>query len=358
MVLFEQLTLSLPIIQAPMAGGISTPELVAEVSNHGGLGSLPLAYLTLEEARKVIGLTKTLTKKPFAVNIFIPDASPIPDASTQKTMLTYINALHDKLDLPKLAALPQSNEPSLNELIELILVEEIPVVSFTFGVLPKKQANHLQKKGVLMIGTATTVQEGLALEANGCHAVVAQGFEAGGHRGGFLEKKLSTIGSMALIPAMVDRLSIPVIAAGGIMDGRGIVAALALGAKAAALGTAFIACHESGASSFYKEELSQHAAEDTVLTLAFTGKWVRALQNRFISTTEEAFFPDRILPYPMQHYLTRAFRSKANQTRTPDYASIWSGQGIPLRRFLSVKEFMRALSNEMKSGITSLGKHL
>lgn len=208
--------------------------------------------------------------------------------------------------------------------------------------------HRLQKQNVFVMGTATTTEEGRALEASGCHAIIAQGYEAGGHRGGgFLASHPGGfIGTLALVPQMVDAVSIPVIAAGGIMDGRGIAATLALGASAVQMGTAFLTCTESTASPMHQQMILDSPAERTCITSVFTGKPVRSFVNEFVTTTEQLLSAEDLLPYPVQHHLTQELRSAANQLSQPNCAGLWSGQGTGLSRSLSVEALMAQLEQE------------
>lgn len=344
----QQLKLRLPIIQAPMAGGVITPVLISEVTKAGGLASLPLGYLSTVEAQNLIRQTKTLTSKPFAVNLFIPRPISSPTAKQLSTMLAYINPHRLSLGLPSLTEVEPWFEPELNDLLDMLIAEEISILSFTFGILPQQAVQRLQEKRVFVMGTATTIQEGLALEAAGCHAVIAQGYEAGGHRGGgFLEgQKGGLIGTMALVPQMVDALTIPVIASGGIMDGRGIAAALALGASAVQMGTAFLTCEESKASALHLRMILDSPAESTCITSIFTGKPVRSFKNELLSQMEKNFNEDELLPYPLQHQLTKELRSQANKLGHWECAGLWSGQGNQLSRSMSVQHLMATLEQE------------
>lgn len=350
----ERLHLKLPVIQAPMAG-IVTPALVAAVGNAGCLGSLPLGYLTIDEARQAIRKTAAVSAFPFSVNVFVPETSYVMTKNQINRMLTHINACRKSLDLADLHEIPVLQEPNFNELIEMIIAEGIGVLSFTFGILQPEIIDKLHQNDVFIIGTATSVKEGIALQSAGCDAIVAQGYEAGGHRGGgFLQSPGGLIGGMALVPQLVDALSIPVIAAGGIMDGRGIISALALGASAAQLGTAFLTCDESGASALHKQMILHGSEESTCITSVFTGKPARGFKNKFVEMTESQFKDAEILPYPLQHQATKELRARANQSNQSDYTSLWSGQGVRLGRTLSVADLIQGLEKEMSHTVARL----
>lgn len=346
----QRLNLRLPIIQAPMAGGSITPALIAAVNQSGALGSLPLGYLALEEAQSAIRNTLAATSAPFAVNLFIP--APIitrPLAITVSNMLTHVNDYRTRLGLPAYSEIPQWVEPDLDKLIEMIVAEKISIISFTFGMLTTKIIKKLHQNNVFVIGTATTVEEGLALESASCNAVVAQGSEAGGHRGGgFLESSSGgLISTVSLVPQMVSALRIPVIASGGIMNGQAIVAALGLGASAVQMGTTFLTCDESNASPMHKRMLLARPQHATTITSVFTGKPVRCFNNEFVRASEENFSNADLLPYPLQHQITKEMRAQANKLNDPNCAGLWSGQANGLCRPLSVKNLMSQLEEEM-----------
>lgn len=325
--LTEILQIKYPIIQAPMAGGPSTPELVAAVSNSGGLGSLGAGYMSPAEMQAAIREIRTLTDRPFAVNVFILDALSITrqqlEAGSQ-----YLQPYRDELGLDTPAHVPHFT-PTLDDQMAIILEEHVPVVSFTFGILSEKWLQLLKEAGVPVIGTATTVAEAVTLEQTGVDAIVGQGTEAGAHRGGFVDSpQADEIGLIALIPQLADRVELPVIATGGIMDGRGLVAALALGAAGVQMGTAFLTCPESGAHPLHKQALLASVETSTTVTRAFSGKSARGIVNRFV--TEMESHQIEFLPYPIQNKLTSDIRRAAAQQERSEFMSLWAGQGSPL----------------------------
>ncbi|MGH7884670.1 MAG: NAD(P)H-dependent flavin oxidoreductase, partial [Thermodesulfobacteriota bacterium] len=273
--------ISYPIIQAPMAGGPTTPELIAAVSNNGGLGSLGAGYLTPQKLREEIKKTKELTDKPISVNIFVPEF-PSDDTDQKEKIIELLKPYREELGLsevPEISALQQSFDEQLNVIIE----EGINILSFTFGIPLDDWIKRLKDENMILIGTATTVDEAIELENKGVDVVVAQGSESGGHRGTFKGKfENSLVGTIALVPQVVDNVSIPVIAAGGIMDARGIVASLVLGASGVQMGSAFLTCNESGAHDLHKKAILESKESDTVITKVFSGKMARGIRNKFV----------------------------------------------------------------------------
>lgn len=339
----SKLGIKLPIIQAGMAGGTTTPQLVAAVSQAGGLGTLGAGYMSGEQIRTAIRAIRELTDKPFGVNLFIPEeetGKTVPGEAVRQIM----NETRRRLGIPEDPELGKVAEP-FEEQMAAVLEERVPVFSFTFGLLDKRWMAACKQRGIVVIGTATTVREGVALEASGVDMVVAQGSEAGGHRGSFLpDSPDNLVGLMALVPQMADRLSIPVIAAGGIMDGRGIAAAFMLGAQAAQLGTAFLLTEESGAHRLHKQAVLSASDEATVLTMAFSGKAARGVTNEFMQLL--APYTEEIPAYPVQNALTRDIRQAASKQERSEFLSMWAGQAGALGRAMSAEELVRKLVEE------------
>ncbi|HEU4963976.1 MAG TPA: nitronate monooxygenase [Bacilli bacterium] len=336
----DKLGIEHPLIQAGMAGGPTTPELVAAVSNQGGLGTLGAGYMTPDKIRTAIRHIRALTDRPFAVNLFIPEAYEV-DPEQVDRMNERLQPIRDRYGLSTPSADLKLSE-SFDEQLEVLLDEKVPVVSFTFGAPTPECLQKLRTHGITTIGTATTVAEAEHLDGLGVDLIVAQGSEAGGHRGTYLtDAQQALIGTMALLPQIVDRVQAPVIAAGGIMDGRGLIAALALGAGAVQLGTAFLTCYESGASSLHKNALLQATDSSTTLTNAFSGKYARGLCNDFIE--QLAPHADDIPAYPIQNALTRDIRSAAAQAGDPQNVSLWAGQAAALTQRRSVQELMEKI---------------
>ena len=321
-----------PVVQAGMAGGPTTPRLVAAVSEAGGLGTLGAAYMAPEAIRTAVREIRALTEKPFVVNLFVPepfDPSLYDPEEIGASLASYREELG--IEAPRELSYVQPFEDQL----AVVLEERVPVFSFTFGVPEEAHLDALREAGTVTAGTATTVREAVAVEAAGIDAVTAQGAEAGGHRGTFLGPyEGGLVGTMALVPQVADAVEIPVLAAGGIMDGRGLAAALALGADGVQMGTAFLACPESGAHEGYKQAILGAAEDETTVTRVFSGKAARGLRNRFTEEMEGADIP----AYPVQNANTRDIRAAAAKADRTEFMSLWSGQAPRLARPVSAAE--------------------
>lgn len=348
--LTDLLHVKYPVIQGGMAGGITTPALVAAVSNAGGLGTLGAGYMTPEAIQSSIREIRAHTSFPFAVNLFVPEYPSVSVQELAKANRT-LNRFRAELQIPSVEVTQFAE--SFSEQVAVVLQEKVPVFSFTFGLLPHEIAQDFHDQGTTLIGTATSVREAIALEESGVDAVVGQGAEAGGHRGTFGSSFASSmVGTLALIPQMVNQVHIPVIAAGGIAEGRGIVAALALGAAGVQLGTAFLSCHESGAHDVHKTAVLHSTDVDTAVTCAFSGKPARGLENDFMR--EMSSKQASILPYPFQNALTRDIRSAAAKQGRAGYMSLWAGQASGLSRSVSAGNLMSLLTKEVEHVIQQL----
>jgi nitronate monooxygenase len=326
-----------PIVQAPMAG-LATPELVAAVSNAGGLGSLGAAYLPPLEIRALAGRVKALTPRPFAINLFA--RVPSPPRIDEGPLLAALAPFHQALGLDRPAV--SGAWPDFDAQLEAVLEARPAVFSFTLGTVAAESVERFQRAGIRVIGTATHLDEATQLESLGVDAICTQGSEAGGHRGTFVgEAEDALVGTVALVPQVADAVRVPVLAAGGIMDGRGIRAALELGASGAQLGTAFLTCPETATTAGYKRAVTSGS---TTLTRAFSGKLGRAVPNAFIEAFEKN--PAR-LPYPTQHLATSALRRAAVRADDVRFMSLWCGQAGRLARALPAAELMRVLIDEM-----------
>lgn len=337
-----------PLVLAPMAGGPSTPALCAAVSEAGGLGSYGAAYVPPGKLREEIRAIRALTSKPFAINLFA-DEGVEADAAALTAAQGALSPYRAQLGLAPAGPLPPL--VTLREAFQVLLEERVPAFSFTFGIPPREMLLACRTAGIVTIGTATSVREARALEEAGVDFVCAQGAEAGGHRGTFdRDADPPLIGTMALVPQVVDAVRTPVIAAGGIMDGRGFAAALALGASAVSLGTAFLRCPEAGTSKPYRQALKEARDDATVLTRAFSGRAARGLANRF--TREMAVAP--LAPYPAQNALTREIRAAAARHGDPGMLSLWAGQAAALARELPAAELVAQILREADDVIAHL----
>src|SRR6266513_3402669 len=289
-----------PVIQAPLAGGGDTPELVAAVGEAGGLGFIGGAYLTPQQILEAARAVRTRTARPFGISLFAPQ--PVPDAPKDpRRALECVAPFYAELELPPPQA-PALAADSFSEQLAAALDGGASVFSFTFGILPASAIEAVKARGMFLVGTATTVDEAAELEKAGVDAVVAQGAEAGGHRGSFsAEFEAAMVGTISLVPQVVDAVRIPVIASGGIMDGRGIAAALVLGASAVQMGSAFLTCDEAGVPGAYKDAILRARETETRITRAFSGRPARGIVNRFISEVESGDSADAIHPFPVQN---------------------------------------------------------
>ena len=338
-----KLGLRLPLIQAPMAGGPSSQELVAAASSAGALGSFGFAYTQPEEMKKQAEWVRSKTTRPFGINLFVA-SQPDPIAPDhQKKALQAVAGFYRELGLPAPEPVKAPYAPDLDA--QLRAVEEIRPAVFTvhLGGLRADQVKRFQSKGILVGGSANCVAEAKALEAAGFDFVIAQGGEAGGHRGSYLRDPYQSLtGTFALTRLVVRAVKVPVVAAGGIMDGAGIAAVLALGAEAAQLGTAFLPCPESGAPQVHKDLLVKLTEDETTITEKFSGKPARGIANRFIR--EMANAPQ--LVFPAQGGLTGKLRAASAKAGKPDFVALWAGQAAPLARELSAAQLVATLRDE------------
>ena len=337
-----------PIIQAPMLG-VTTPAMVAAVANAGGLGCLPLGGLSPEKSLALIRETKAITSKPFAVNLFAHSlVAEVSDEDIQK-MENYLEALHKKHNLP-FERKPISTCRFYNhlDLIDILLDEQVPILSFTFGLPDTQILSQLKERSIKVIGTATSVKEAALLDKAGMDAIVVQGIEAGGHRGSFIDNEpLPQVGLISLVPQVVDIVSVPVIAAGGIFDHRTIKAVLTLGAAGAQLGSYFLAADESAATEVYKEHVLNSTDTSTELTQAFTGRWARGVGNSFM---EEMKNSGLVIPYySYQNSLTTALRELGKSGGIADIISLWAGQSASQSKRGSTEALFSKLIHQLKS---------
>lgn len=331
--LTRRLGIRYPIIQGPFGGGYSSPALAAAVSDAGGLGSYGAQGLTGDRVRAIVGEIRARTAQPFAVNLWVSPADAAAEQVSRDAYDAAVAALRPFYDELQVAPppFPLSRWVTFDEQIEALLDARPPVFSFIFGIPDTAIVDACRARQILTIGTATTVDEALAIEQAGADVVVASGFEAGGHRSSFLrDAEASLTGTFALVPLCADAVRLPVVAAGGVADGRGLAAALTLGAAGVQVGTSFLACDESNAPPAHKAALREARASrtPTLLTRAYTGRLARGLSNRLGETIHAT--AGSWLPYPLQGELVRALRDEAFRQGRTDLVAMWAGQAAPL----------------------------
>jgi len=340
-----------PIVQAPLAGGGDTPALVAAVGEAGGLGFIGAAYLTPAQIGETAHAIRERTGRPFGVSLFAPQPST-PAPSDARPALARVAPYFVELGLEP-PGVPEAAPDTCGDQLKVALDSGAAAFSFTFGVLPADAISAIKGRGMFLLGTATTVDEALALERAGVDAVVVQGSEAGGHRGTFGgDFQAGLVGIVALVPQVVDAVRVPVIASGGIMDGRGIAAALALGASAVQMGTAFLTCDEAGIPEAYKQAILGAREDATRLTRAFSGRPARGIVNRFMTEVERD--ETAILPFPLQNSLTRPLRAAAAKEGRAEFLSLWAGQGVRLARRQSAADLVARLGRETAEAVARL----
>ncbi|MDW6022250.1 nitronate monooxygenase [Mesorhizobium sp. BAC0120] len=331
----------LPIVLAPMAGP-GTPELAIAVAEAGGLGSLPCAMLGDDQIRAGLGIIRQRTSRPINLNFFCHKPAR-PDATREAEWRRLLEPYYIELGLDTKAEAPSSNRKSFDsELCSLVEELRPEIVSFHFGLPEEALLGRVKAAGAKVISSATTVAEAKWLESRGCDAIIAQGAEAGGHRGMFLTSEIDTqSGTMALVPQVVDAVSVPVIAAGGIADSRGIVAALALGASAVQIGTAYLFCPEAKVPPVHQAALRNEAADNTALTNIFTGRPARGIVNRLMR--ELGPMSRKAPEFPLAGGPLSPLRAASEPNGSGDFMSLWSGQGAPLAVELPAGELTRKL---------------
>ncbi|GGY90618.1 NAD(P)H-dependent flavin oxidoreductase [Pseudoduganella plicata] len=334
-----------PIIQGPMAGGCNTPTLVAAVSNAGGLGSLAGSLLSPEKLRHHISDIRSLTNKPFLVNLFV-QRPPHPSKEEVARAVELLKPIWTSLGWPDLA-LPFRWCEDFSAQFDTLIALRPAVASFTFDILSPAQVRRLQDVGIFVIGTVTRVDEAQAWEAAGANAVIASGIEAGGHRGTFIgDQRDATLGAVELLQDVVGAVRIPVISAGNVMTGADIRERLDLGATAVQMGTAFLVTDESGIHPAYKHRLQHAGNARTRLTRAFSGRYARGLENRFMQLMEAV--EDQVPPYPVQNALTGPIRFEAAKRGDSELMSLWCGTGVGRARRMSAAKLMETLVAELQ----------
>ena len=347
--LLDLLGIRLPIIQAPMAG-VSTPAMAAAVTEAGGLGSIAVGATGVAGAQAMIAEVREHTSGPFNVNLFTHRPA-IADRAKEAAWIERLRPEFEAFGAAPPATLREIYQSFVedDEMLALLLQERPPVVSFHFGLPDEARIRALKEAGIILLATATNAAEAKAIAAAGIDAIVAQGWEAGGHRGVFdPDAPDDELGTFALVRLLVSEVDLPVIAAGGIMDGAGIARALDLGASAAQLGTAFIAAAESLADQGYRAALASDAAHHTAMTRAISGRPARGLANRFTRLGMDIPAAD-IPDYPIAYDLGKALHMAAKAKGEFGYGAQWAGQGAPLARSLPAARIVQILADEYHS---------
>ena len=347
----NKLGIKYPIIQGPL-GGLSSQRLTAAVSNVGGLGSFGAHGLAPSAIQEVVAEIRSLTNKPFAMNLWVSmedDGAATSDAEAFERALSHLAPHLEAVGASKPRFSPYQ-QVRFEDQVRVLLDAKVPAFSFIYGIPPKEILEECLRQGILTIGTATTPDEAIALEKAGVDVIVASGFEAGGHRGSFLRSSEDSLtGTISLVPQIVDAVEIPVVAAGGIADARGITAAFALGAEGVQMGTVFLACEESGASSLHREAILSGKASRTSLTRGYTGRLARGIHNQLL---EELNRPGvAILPYPLQRALMRNLAVPAQQVGRSEFLALWAGQSAGLTQHSEVATLLQSLVNEVSEAL-------
>jgi nitronate monooxygenase len=347
--LTAKLGIDYPIIQGPF-GGLPSERLTAAVSNFGGLGSYGAHLLAPDAINEVIAQLRSLTSKPFAMNLWVSmedEGARTSGESEFNTSLAPLAAHLAALGAPRPAYKPYS-PTRFEDQVRVLLDANVAAFSFVFGIPPGEILDECRAKRIVTIGTATTPDEAAALQDAGVDAIAASGFEAGGHRGSFLRSpEDSLIGTLSLVPQIVDIVDVPVIAAGGIADARGVIAVFALGAEAVQMGTVFLACEESGASRLHREALLRREAGHTSLTKGFTGRLARGIHNRLMDELNGQGI--EILPYPLQRALVRNLSMPAQAAGRSDLLPLWAGQSASVSTCTDISAFLSSLVDEVST---------
>jgi len=340
----DLLGIEYPIFQGPFGGGLSTAELTATVSNMGGLGGFGAYTLSPEEIYETAQQIRSKTDQPFNLNLWVSDMDIINEKDTWeqydkaiKIFKPYFDRL--EIDIPPM---PASFESRFQNQVQAVLDIRPKVFSFMFGLISADLVDEFHKRGIILAGNATTADEAEALEKTGIDLIIASGAESGGHRPSFLDRaKLSTVGTFALTQLIRDRVKIPVVAAGGIADGRSIAAAMTLGAEAVQIGTAFLATEESGALPVHREMLFSEAARSTTLSRAYTGRLGRGISNDIVRDLLTA--TDQTLPFPLQTAFMSPLRKAALEQKKNELVFFWAGQAAPLLKHRKASSLMNSL---------------
>ena len=352
--LMDLLSIKTPIVQAPMAGANGSA-MVIETCKAGGLGSLPCAMLSVEKMHTEIGIIRQQTNEPINVNFFV-HKRPEVDLETDKNWLKRLSDYYSEFELDLDVVLPKATREPFGE-DACAFVEKVrpEIISFHFGLPEIKFLDRVRAAGCKVISSATTVDEALWLEANGCDAVIAQGFEAGGHRAMFLTNDINTqVGTMALVPQIVDAVSIPVIAAGGVADGRGIAAAFALGASGVQIGTPYLFTTEALISKIHHSSLLSAKDDSTALTNLFSGRPARSIVNRVMR--EVGPISNCAPAFPTAGIALAPLKTAAEKYGNPDFSSLWAGQSVGLSKEMGSQDLTRKLIEDALDRLSLITK--
>jgi nitronate monooxygenase len=350
--LSQRLGLDAPILLAPMAG-ITTPALAAAVAGAGALGALGCAFTQPEAMKRDAAAVRALTDGPFQLNFFAAPQPAAVAAENQHDALAAVAGYYRELGLsgPTPAAAPYA--PDLDAQLDAALEIRPAAVTFHLDVLPAARIRGFREAGIAVGGSATCVAEARRLRDLGVDFIVAQGGEAGGHRGTWMrDPQAALTGTLALTRLLIRSVDVPIVAAGGIMDGAAVAAVLALGAHAAQVGTAFIPCPESAASEAHRDVLLHSEEDETALTDKFSGKPARGVRNRYMRESAAADIPR--LPFPAQNLLTGPLRAASAKAGSPDFVALWAGQAAALSRRMGAAELVRTLEREAIEAIDRL----
>jgi nitronate monooxygenase len=344
--LARKLGLKVPIFQAPMAGA-TVPELVLAVGRAGALGGFGFAYTEPAAMKEAVEKVRKNAALPIHINLFVERPAPAVSQEALAEAVQRVKPFYDALNLRVPETLPPPYCPDISTQVEMALSLKPALLSFQFRPFEPEVFREARALGIPIGGTATTLEEAERINALGADFIIAQGAEAGGHRATFADmREPGLVGTLALTRLIVKRCKAPVVAAGGIMDGAGIAAVLALGAQAAQMGTAFLATPESGAPAQHKRALKTLTPNGTTVTRAFSSRWARGIRNRFIEEMEA--HPGPLLPFPAQHQLTVRLRAESNKQGSPDCVALWAGQAYPLATEEPVAELIPRWMREAK----------
>jgi len=349
--LLELLGIDHPIIQAPMAGS-TTPALVGAVSNAGGLGSLGCARQTPDGLRTLNADIRKATNRPFNLNFFAHEEPELDEAAAAE-MRERLAPYYKELGIGEVPSATVPYGGFDDAILQVMLDLRPPVISFHFGLPDEAALTALKEAGIILIASATTVAEAKLLESSGMDAIIAQGYEAGGHRGTFAgPMETGTVSTFPLVPQVVDAVDVPVIAAGGIADGRGIAAALALGASGVQMGTAFLTCTEASVHPVWRDALVNGQAEDTMVTALSSGRPARLVRNRLYD--ELADLEHDAPPFPVHYSLVAPLRTAGGSQDTPDFQAMYAGQAMAMNRAMPAADLVETLVAETRDVLSKL----